>query len=643
MGARTMRFLHAFCVLLVSLSYSAAAAGLDEPPAQDLKTLSIEELMEIDVSLAARQPEPVRETAAAISVITGEDIRRSGVSTIADAIGLANGVHVARFNNGSWAVSARGFNITSANKLLVMVDGRTEYSPLFTGVFWNMLDYVLEDIERIEVIRGPGAALWGANAVNGVINIITRHSRDTQGTFVSLGPGTEDRALGEVRYGGAAGNATYRVYGKYANRDDQIVNTGAPAGDSRRRGQAGLRIDGGRMNASTWMVKGDAFHSSDSFFDRPDGEFTELALQGRWSRPISPTSRIDVQSYYRREYRRVPSQLTHHVDTIDIDFQHAFTPHSRHNLVWGGGHRVSRDGTQGSPVLSFDPERRTYAVSSLFAQEQFTVRPDRLFVIAGLKMERNAFSGVEWQPSIRTRLDVTPRHTLWGAVSRAVRRPTRLDVDVLARTTTGALVAVGGGEAFEAEKLIAGEIGYRGQIHDTVSVDATLFHHSFDDLRSQELRPSGLRPVVVGNTLNGRSHGLELGFNVQPVGWWRTHLGYTYLDTSITRDPNSRDISGGISEANDPHHLFGLRTSIDLPRRVELDANLRSIGSITAPRVPAYTELNVRIGWRATPHVELAVVGHDLLHDHHPEFGPPLPRREEFERGVRALVTLRWP
>jgi iron complex outermembrane receptor protein len=627
----------------VSVSYSAAAAGLDEPPAQNLKTLSIEELMEIDVTLATRHPEPVREAAAAISVITGDDIRRAGVSTIADAIALADGVHVARFNNGSWAISARGFNITSANKLLVMVDGRTEYSPLFTGVFWNMLDYVLEDIDRIEVIRGPGAALWGANAVNGVINIVTRHSRDTQGTFVSIGAGTEDRALGEVRYGGAAGNATYRIYGKYADRDDQVVNTGGPAGDSRRRGQAGLRIDGGRTDGSTWMVKGDAFHSGDSFFDRPDGEFTELALQGRWSRPMSPTSRIDVQSYYRREYRRVPFQLTHYVDTVDIDLQHAFTAHNRHNVVWGGGYRLNRDRTFGSSLISFEPEGRTYSVASLFAQEQFAVRPDRFFIIAGLKVERNAFSGVEWQPSIRTRLEVASRHTLWGAVSRAVRRPTRLDVDVVARTPTGALAAVGGGEAFEAEKLIAGEIGYRGRVHATVSLDATLFHHWFNDLRSQELPSSGLPPIVVGNTLNGRSHGLELGLNVQPVGWWRTHLGYTYLDTSITRDPNSRDISGGISEANDPHHLFGLRTSIDLPRRVELDANLRSIGSIAAPPVPAYTELSVRIGWHATPRVELAVVGHDLLHDHHPEFGPLLPRREDFQRGVRALVTLRLP
>jgi iron complex outermembrane receptor protein len=479
--------------------------------------------------------------------------------------------------------------------------------------------------------------------VNGVINIITRHSRDTQGAFVSLGPGTEDRALGEVRYGGAAGNATYRVYGKYADRDDQVVSTGGPAGDSRRRGQAGLRIDGGRANSSTWMVKGDAFHSSDAFFDRPDGEFTELALQGRWSRPLSPTSRIDVQSYYRREYRRVPLQLTHDLDTVDLDFQHAFSARTRHNVVWGGGFRVNRDRTFGSTLISFDPERRSYPVSSLFGQEQFTVRPDRLFVIVGLKMERNAFSGVEWQPNVRTRLDLTPRQTLWGAVSRAVRRPTRLDVDVLARAPTGVLAVVGGGEAFRAEKLIAGEIGYRGQIHAAVSLDATLFHHSFDDLRSQELPPSGLPPLVVGNTLNGRSHGLELAFNIQPIGRWRTHLGYTYLGTSITRDPNSRDVSGGISEANDPHHVFGLRTSIDLPHRIELDANLRSIGAIATPTVPAYTELNARVGWRATPRIELAVVGHDLLHDHHPEFGPPGPRREEFERGVRALVTLRLP
>src|SRR5687767_8908480 len=300
----------------------------------DLKRLSIEELMRVDVTSTARQPQPVGTTAAAISVISGDDIRRAGVTTIADALLLADGIHVARFNNGTWAISPRGFNSNVANKLLVMIDGRTVYSPLFAGVFWNMEDYVLGDIDRIEVIRGPGAALWGANAVNGVVNIITRHARDTQGTLISVGAGTEDPLIAEARYGGAHDRAAWRAYAKVAARSDQRLASGATADDARRRGQIGFRVDAGGPAGSTWLLKGDAFHSREDLPDRPAAEFTELALQGRWSVPLG-RSRLDLQSYYRREYRRVPQQLTHHIDIVDVDAQHAVSVHRRHHVVWG--------------------------------------------------------------------------------------------------------------------------------------------------------------------------------------------------------------------------------------------------------------------------------------------------------------------
>jgi iron complex outermembrane recepter protein len=630
----------ALVVLLLSLSASAVRA-IDLPGQDDLKRLSIEELMRIDVTTAARRAEPIGTVDAAMSVITGDDIRRAGVTTIADALRLADGVHVGRFNNGTWAISARGFNANTANKLLVMIDGRTVYSPLFTGVFWNVLDYVLEDIDRIEVIRGPGAALWGANAVNGVVNIITRHSRDTQGTLVAVSSGNEDPLITAVRHGGTAGTLTWRAYGKFAGRDAQRFASGGDTGDPRRRGQAGFRLDGGADDGVIWLLKGDAFLSRDRFPDRPAGEFNELDLQGRWSIPAPGSSRVEIQSYYRREYRRVPRQLTHHIDVFDVDAQHAGVWARRHEVVWGGGARINRDGTTGSAALAFDPEDRTYDVLNVFAQDDIAIVPDRLFATVGAKYEHNAFGGGEFQPNVRARYLMPHSQIVWGALSRAVRRPTRFDTDIVAFAPNGAVLARGSDD-FVAESLIASEVGYRVQPSRLFSLEATLFNHQFTDLRSQDLPPTGF-PIVVGNSLEGESRGLELGVNVQPFEAWRTHLGYTWLDTEIRKAPGSRDVGGGTTEADDPHHLFSLRTSVDLPRGLEVDAMLRAVGALPNPVVPAYTELDLRVGWRARPHLDIWFTGQDLLHDRHPEFGADTPARTEFERSLRLGITLRMP
>ena len=624
--------------LLLALANAGAAAG-SQPDTQDLKKLSIEELMQVDVTLVTRQPEPIGTAAAAISIVTAEDIRRAGVTTIPDAIALADGVHVARFNNATWAISARGFNSNTANKLLVMVDGRTVYSPLFTGVFWNTVDYVLGDIERIEVVRGPGATLWGANAVNGVINIVTRHSRSTVGTLASVASGGEDPAIVEARYGAATGSLGWRVYGKYARRGEQRLASGEPAMDAVHRGQAGFRIDGGDDAAATWLLRGDVFHSRLAFPDRPDGEFTDVNAEARWSRPFGPAVRLDVRSYYRREYRNVPRQLTHRLDVGDVDGQLAVR-RPRHQFIAGASYRSSHDRTHGTPVVSFEPERDTYAIAAAFAQDEFAVRPDRLFVTAGIKIEHNTFSGADWQPNVRARWMLPRDQMIWSALSRAVRRPTRFDRDIVAGTATG-LVIARGSDDFVSEKLTAWEAGYRARPAAAVSLDATVFVHRYDDLRSQEAPPAGGVPVTLGNSLNGRSAGVELGVEVQPFTWWRSHVGYTFLDTEITRDAGSRDVSGGVTEANDPRHLVSLRVMVDLPRNVEVDAWLRRVGALQTPRVPGYTELNARAAWHVSPRLELAIVGQDLLHARHPEFGPPTPGRVEFERSLRAQAIVR--
>jgi iron complex outermembrane recepter protein len=618
-----------------------AAAHEAEPRIQDLKLLSIEELMQIDVTSTARRAEPVGTAAAAVSVITSDDIRRAGVTTIADALALADGVVVARSNNGTWAVTARGFNGSTPNKLLVMVDGRTVYSPLFAGVFWNTVDEVLEDIDRIEVVRGPGATLWGANAVNGIVNIITRHSRDTRGAFVNVSAGTEDRAIAEARYGGASGIGTWRVYGKVADRDSQQFSTGGDSGDQRRHGQAGFRIDSPDGAGMTWALLGHVLHSRDHLPDRAPGEFTDIALQARMSLPSSATSRVDVQSYYRREYRRIPQQLTHHIDVFDLDAQHNVALGARNTAVWGGGARVNWDKTHAGDVIRFNPETRTHPVVNVFAQDEFALLPGRAFVTAGIKYEHNAFSGGDLQPNVRMRLMLPNSQMLWGAVSHAVRRPTRTDADIELFSPGGALL-LRGGDDFESEHLIATEVGYRVRPAAALSFDATVFVHEFTDLRSQEAPVTGSAPITLANTLDGQSHGIELGINVQPVDWWRTHVGATWLDTSIERSSGSRDITAGASEMNDPGYFMGLRSSIDLPRDVELDVVLRAIDDLPNPPVPAYAEMTVRLGWRVTPRSDVWIVGRDILHDRHPELGAAAPRRVEFERGFRVGTTFRF-
>lgn len=639
-----MRTVCAVVVVVCLLGRSTEAQLPETLTAQDLKRLSIEELAELDVTSVSRRVERLSQTAAAVSVVRQDDIRRSGATTLADAMRLADGLDVARFDGRTWAISARGFNITTANKLLVLMDGRTLYSPLFAGTFWDVQDALLADIERIEVIRGPGGTIWGANAVNGVVNIITKDAAATRGSAVFLATGTEINAIASARHGGRMGRTgSYRVYGKYRRRGANAFASGESANDPLQLGQGGFRLDSGDGGASRWSLQGDMYRGTEGLFDRDDTDVSGGNVLGRWIRRYSATSELQVQAYYDRVHRRVPLQFAETRQTFDLDTQHRLQPWSRHDIVIGGGFRVTSGRDIGSAGFFFEPESRTDTLFSLFVQDEIALAPARrVYLIVGSKFERTDFTRFEAQPTLRLRWSHAERQTVWGAVSRAVRLPTRFDTDLrLINPTTGA-VTLSGNEDFEPEQVVAYEAGYRVRPNARIALDLAAFVNRYDDLRSQEF-PSRLGPVVLlGNTLNAETRGIEAAAIIQLLDGWRIHPSYTYLHKDLSHDPGSRDLRGGRDEGNDPAYFLSLRSYVDLAHGLALDALFRHVAERPLPNVPAYSELDLRLGWTARPGWEISLVGQNLLHDRHPEFGEPSPRRYEFERGVYLRSAWRF-
>jgi iron complex outermembrane recepter protein len=609
--------------------------------AQNLKRLSIEELTQIDISTASRRTEPLSQTPYAVSVIRGEDIRRAGSMNLAEALRLADGIVVARADNETWAISARGFNITTANKLLVLIDGRTVYSPLFAGTFWSVQDVPLDDIDRIEVIRGPGGAVWGANAVNGVVNIITKRAAETQGGFVVLATGTEEHGIATLQYGGAAPRFDYRVYGKFRARDGQVLADGTDANDPVAYLQGGFRIESHGTSRDSWLVQGDAYGGREGLFDHPDTDVDGANVMGRWERRFSPSSAFRAQAYFDHVYRRVYGQVRDARNTADVDLQHQFVA-GRHNVIVGGDIRASHGDDEGNAGFHFEPQARLTTIGGVFAQDEIAIVPGRFAIVAGSKFEGNTFTGLEAQPSVRARWTPSAAGTVWGAVSRAVRLPTRFDTDLrFTNPATGALTLTGN-EAFDTEKVTAFEAGYRAEITSRLSVDVATYRNVYDDLRSEEFPVAPAQPIVLSNLMNARTWGADVSATVSPLDHWRMHGYYGYLHEAVTFDPGSRDFTKGVNEYNDPAHVFKLRSSVDLPHGVELDAFFRRVGELPHPVVPAYSELDVRAGWRPSRTWDLSIVGQNLLHDHHPEFQLASPAREEFQRGVAVRVQCRF-
>jgi iron complex outermembrane receptor protein len=602
-----------------------------------LKQLSIEELLEVDVSLPLRRDERVMDAPAAISVLTSEDLRRSGAVTLPEALRFVPGLFVARFNASAWIVTARGFANNAANKMLVMIDGRTVYSPLFSGVFWEQQDTSLLDVDRVEVIRGPGAALWGANAVNGVINVVSKPASATQGTLVTVGGGLEEHFNGTVRYGGRAGAGHYRVYGKYFDRDAAHTSLGEDAQDWQRFGQGGVRTDFGEPGRQL-TLQADTYVTRTGLFDRDNVEAHGANVLARWTRRQSIDSEWQIQTYYDHTSRSVPLQFEEQRGTFDVDVQHHWTADPSHEVSWGAGYRVSADDTTATPVLFFEPEDRTTDLLSAFVQDQIAWGR-RLSTIVGAKIEHNDYTGVELQPTARIRWTPSSSHAAWGAVSRAVRMPTRLDTDVRIRGASGA-VLIRGNPDFESETLVAYEGGYRASPRRGVAFDVVMFRQHFGDLRTQEPVPG--QPVLVGNGLNAVTTGVTASASVQPRSWARVAGAYAYLTHDLSLDPTSRDLGRGLLETIDPSHQGMFSARLDLPKQFELDVSTRHISSLPNPGTPGYHEATVRLGWRPSTRVELAVIARDLLHDDHLEFvSPTSARRTRLERALftRAILA----
>jgi iron complex outermembrane receptor protein len=619
------------CVALSSPIVAQEPAPRDPP----FKQLSLEELLDVDVSLPLRRVEPLFAAPAAVSVLTSEDLRRLGAVTLPEALTAVPGMFVARFSASSWIITSRGFASTAANKLLVMIDGRTVYSPLFSGVFWDQQDAFLPDLDRIEVTRGPGASLWGSNAVNGVINVVSKPASQTQGTLITLGGGAEERVHTGVRYGGRAGAGHFRVYGLSFVRDDARLVTGEAARDGQRFGQGGFRADfGDRAQALT--IQGDAYVSRADLFDRADIEASGANVLARWTRRSGTDAELNVQAYLDRAVRSVPLQFTEHRHTLDVDVDHRRDFGRWHTLNIGAGIRRSADDTVPTPILLFVPADRATNLVTAFAQDEIRWSPS-FSTILGIRLERNDYTGLELQPMGRIRWLPSRTQTLWGAVSRAVRLPTRFDTDL--RVLQNDTVLIAGNEDFDAETVVSYEAGYRHAPVRQVVWSAELFHNRYDRLRTQE--PTGTPPIRLGNGLNANVSGVKLTGAVQPRPWFRVTTSYTYLHEDLSLDPDSRDLGRGLLETIDPTHQLQLSARFDLPHRVELDATTRYLSALPTPGTPAYTEAGFRLGWHATSRLELALIGRDLLHADHLEFvSPTSVRRTLLQRAFFGRATV---
>jgi iron complex outermembrane recepter protein len=637
----------------------AAENGDTVTPPSALKNLSLDELMGVEVTSVSRHSEKLSATPSAIQVITSEDIRRSGASSLPEALRLADNLDVAQKNSHDWAITARGFNTALANKLLVMIDGRTVYTPLFSGVFWDAQNYLLADIDRIEVISGPGGTLWGANAVNGVINIITKSAKNTQGLYVEAGGGSQLQDFGGARYGGMLAPDVYmRVYGEAFNRGDETMTDGSPAEDAWRQSQAGFRIDAGASPQNMLTLQGDFYGGDENVVTGGAAELSGGNVLGRWSHAVADGADMSLQIYYDRTHLSDPIPafvlnsiqfapagiLTDDLDTFDVDFQSRSRLNERNEVVWGLGYRYTHDVVGNAPALAFLPPVLDQSLFSSFVQDEMTLQENLLFTI-GTKLEHNDYTGFEVEPSARLQWNFATNQSLWAAVSRAVRTPSRIDRDLSEPAPSQVLVILEGSSNFTSESVVAHELGYRAQFGPQVATSISAFYNDYYNVRSTSSTPSTILPLFFQNNLEGATHGIELSVDYRVSPWWRLHGGYDPLQEDIHVKPGQQDINGALNETADPSQRWSLRSSMDLPHRVELDANLREIGprdinnGSTIGVVPGYTEMDVRLGWHATEKLELSIVGQNLLHDRHVEYGFPGATQVQIDRSVIGKIA----
>lgn len=674
-------------MVAVSLVLPGALLAASESPQgmNEYLSMPLEDLMKIEITSVSKKTQRLSDAAAAVFVITQEDIRRSGVTSIQEALRMAPGVQVAHIDANKWAVSIRGLNGRFANKLLVLMDGRSLYSPLFAGVYWEEQDTPLEDIERIEVIRGPGAALWGANAVNGVINIITKSAETTQGGLVSAGGGSEARDFATARYGLALGNdAHLRFYLKHQDTDRAADASGNPTHDAWQMTRGGFRLDAQPNSRDTFTVSGDYYDGTTqekytlyrlptqqdpAISSNPDASSQMRGgnLMGRWQRSLADSGSMSLQLYYDHSERHMII-LGERQDTVDLELQHRFTLWDRQDLIWGLGYRFSNDALSETAIISFDPAARHTELYSAFLHDEIKLIPDRLSLIVGSRFEHNSYTGFEIQPNGRLLWTPAPNQTFWGAVSRAVRTPARGDSDIIYRyrtfepTTQVPLpvrLEIDGDKNFKSETLVAYEVGYRTEPVQHVALDVAAFYNDYHNLRvlktgTLAYEPSAqaptdlVQPFTLANLMHGHTYGIEFAGEWSPVPWWRLHASYSYLRAKMYLEtPSTDEINKGDAEGDSPRHTFTVRSGLDLGKGVEFDLWLRGADQlryIDGETVPGYITMDARLGWKVTPNLEFSVVGQNLLHDRKQEFVPEFINTfpTDVQRSVYGKATVKF-
>ncbi len=618
-----------------------------------LGELSIEQLMNESVTSVSKREQRLFDTAAAVTVLSNDDLHRSGATTTADALRLVPGVQVASIDSGTWAITARGFNSQFANKLLVMQDGRTVYLPLFSGVLWDAQQVFIEDLERIEVIRGPGATIWGANAVNGVISLVSKSARDTRGGLIYAGAGTVQLAQGGARYGAQVGDSTYyRVYGNYQLVDDSRMAGGRPGDDSWDLGKVGFRVDHYADPASQLTWQGDAY--TGNIADRI-GSQRGLNTLGRWTRHYSGRAGLEIQGYVD-QFQRDDSLTEYRTDVADLSVQQTIGLGERHDVILGVGYRHTRSELRGanSPAVTILNDANGQSLFNAFLQDEIAAIHDRLTITLGTKVENNEFTGWEVQPSARAVFKPAERHALWTAVSRAVRTPSESERMPFISFVAGSPVSGPGGELYvptfvsntrlQSEDLLAFECGYRAQPLSRVTLDLALFYNDYNHLVGHQPAgfvpgtPVGLLEIAPFNSLTAESFGGEASAQLALTDTWRVSLSYSGLRLNAHGNPTS---DAEQLERNAPTHQIVLRSSSDFCTQAGGDVQGRYVDNVDG--VPAYFTADVRLWWRPVQGLEIAVVGQNLLDSQHPEQTSVigLPSRE-VPRGVYGRLTWRF-
>jgi iron complex outermembrane receptor protein len=635
----------------------------------DLTQVSLENLMNLEVTSASKKEQKLSHVAAAIFVITQEDIRHSGVTKIPDLLRMVPGLDVGQINANTWAVSSRGFNSEFANKLLVLIDGRAVYTPLFGGANWDTFDVPLEDIDRIEIIRGPGGTIWGANAVNGVINIITRKTADTLGGLAVAGSGTVDLEFGTAQYGGKVGKKmSYRVFTKYLNENHFPDLSGQDAEDGWHLLHGGFRSDSNLSKKDFLTTEGDIYSGSEgativhSILFPPQNIFVERVTElsggsvlSKWDHIFSKRADTTLQFYFDR-YTRSGPESRETRNTYDFEFQNHLVLGNRQDLIWGFGFRRSADQTEGTIDQAFVPADWSDQLLSMFLQDEITLRPDRVLLFVGTKLEDSYFTGFDFEPSIRMAWTPNKRNTYWGAISRATRTPTRRNEGlqaVLAALPGPTEILLQGNPNIQSEHEIAYELGYRAQANDRLSIGATAFINDYRDLESIEplppfiestsAPPVTIQPLQLSNMMHGTTYGLEVYGKWKVTAHWALSPGYTFLHMDLHLAPASLDtVSVADAVGSNPGNQAHLSSHVDLLRGLSWDANAYFVGRLKAQAVPSYTRFDAQLAWKMSERVTLSAVGQNLLKDHHLEFNDFLQVVNSSQIKRSGFVKLTW-